>query len=212
MVRHGLAGIAAEPGVGLKALLDVSGAAPGKRLTSGTVGFGLAPRINAAGRLERAMMAVELLTTADPVRAREIALILDDTNLRRQQVERQILDEAKEMIKAEGGLGDRRSIVLGRKGWHAGVIGIVAGRLAEMFHRPSILVAHGRKYRKARRGRSRDSTSTRRSRNVRKDCIGFGGHPAAAGLKSTEDNFRNLPAGSRKRAALAHFVDSSSAC
>ncbi len=189
MVRHGLAGIAAEPGVGLKALLDVSGAVPGKRLTSGTVGFGLAPRINAAGRLERAMMAVELLTTTDPVRAREIALILDDTNLRRQQVERQILEEAKEMIKAEGGLGDRRSIVLGHQGWHAGVIGIVAGRLAEIFHRPSILVAHGAEI---SQGSARSIAGFDVYEAI-KECsqglIAFGGHPAAAGLKLTEANF-----------------------
>jgi single-stranded-DNA-specific exonuclease len=189
MVRHGLAGIAAEPGVGLKALLDVSGSAPGKRLTSGTVGFGLAPRINAAGRLERAMMAVELLTTTDPAQAREIALVLDDCNLRRQQVERQILEEAKEMLKAEGGLGDRRSIVLGKAGWHPGVIGIVAGRLTELFHRPSILVAHGVEI---SQGSARSIPGFDLYEAI-KECsqglTGFGGHPAAAGLRVTESEF-----------------------
>ena len=89
-------------------------------------------------------MAVEMLTTDDPSRAREIALLLDGFNKRRQEVERQIFDEAQEMLKAEGGLGDRRAIVLGRQGWHAGVIGIVAGRLAEAFHRPTVIISSGR--------------------------------------------------------------------
>ena len=75
MVRHGLAGIAAGPSVGLRALMEVSGSLDKKRLTTGMVGFGLAPRINAAGRLEQAMMAVEMLTTDDPARAREIATV-----------------------------------------------------------------------------------------------------------------------------------------
>ncbi len=189
MVRHGLASIADGPGVGLKALLEVSGASDGKRLTSDTVGFGLAPRINAAGRLERAMLAVDLLTTTDHEKAREIAAVLDDCNLRRQHVERQILDEAREMLKAEGGLGDRKSIVLGRKGWHPGVIGIVAGRLAEMFHRPSILVALGPEI---SQGSARSIPGFDLYEAILESShtlAGFGGHPAAAGLRVTGDQF-----------------------
>ena len=82
LVRHGLAGIAGDPSVGLRALLEVSGCLDKKRLTSGTVGFVIGPRINAAGRLERAMKAVEMLTTEDTVLAREIALELDQCNAR----------------------------------------------------------------------------------------------------------------------------------
>ena len=95
--------------------MEVSGSLDKKRLTAGMVGFGLAPRINAAGRLEQAMMAVEMLTTDDPEQARSIAALLDGCNMRRQEVERQILDEAQEMLEAEGGLGDRRAIVLGAR-------------------------------------------------------------------------------------------------
>jgi single-stranded-DNA-specific exonuclease len=195
MVRHGLAGIAAEPSAGLRALMEVSGSLDKKRLTTGMIGFGLAPRINAAGRLEQAMMAVEMLTTNDPPRAREIALLLDGYNKRRQEVERQIFDEAQEMLKAEGGLGDRRAIVLGRQGWHAGVIGIVAGRLAEAFHRPTVIIALGEEISQG----SARSIPGFDLYEALKDCsdglIAYGGHAAAAGLKLTADQ---LPAFARR--------------
>jgi single-stranded-DNA-specific exonuclease len=195
MVRHGLAGIAAGPSTGLKALMAVSGSLDKKKLTTGMVGFGLAPRINAAGRLEQAMMAVELLTTGDAARAGEIALLLDGCNKRRQEVERQIFEEARRMLDAEGGLGDRRAIVLARQGWHAGVIGIVAGRLAEAFHRPTVIIALG------------ETISQGSARSIPgfdlyealKDCseglIAYGGHAAAAGLRL---NPEHLPAFARR--------------
>jgi single-stranded-DNA-specific exonuclease len=187
LVRHGLAGIASAPTVGLRALLEVSNCLERKRLSAGTVGYSLAPRINAAGRLERAMMAVEMLTTEDPATAHEIALELDRCNTRRQEIERQIYDEARAQLERSGGLGDRRSIVLAGKGWHAGVIGIVAGRLAENYHRPAVIVALS------------DGICQGSARSIPgfdlyeaiKDCaqplIGFGGHAAAAGLKIMQE-------------------------
>src|SRR3954454_21419628 len=129
LVRHGLAGILGSPTGGLRALMEGAGCLDKSRLTTGMVGFGLAPRINAAGRLERAMRAVEMLTTEDPVLAIAIAQELDLVNSRRQEIEREIVQQAQEMIRAEGGSKDRGAIVLGRKGWHPGVIGIVASRL-----------------------------------------------------------------------------------
>src|SRR5207249_5566243 len=125
---------------GLRALLEVSGCL-GTALSTGTVGFKLAPRINAAGRLERAMQAVELLTTDDEARARELAKNLDECNARRQEIEQTIVAEAHQMLGAAGGLADRGAVVLGRRGWHPGVIGIVASRLVDAYHRPSIVVA-----------------------------------------------------------------------
>jgi single-stranded-DNA-specific exonuclease len=189
MVRHGLLGIAQRPSVGLRALLEVSGALTKRRLTTGTVGFGLAPRINAAGRLERAMLAVEMLTTGDDARARELAAVLDECNTRRQDVERQIVEEAHQMIKDSGGVGDKRAIVLGKKGWHTGVIGIVAGRLAEIYHRPTIVVSFGEEFAQG----SARSISGFNLYDAIKECadvlIAFGGHAAAAGLKLKEDQF-----------------------
>jgi single-stranded-DNA-specific exonuclease len=195
MVRHGLSGIATGPSPGLVALMEVSGARDKRKLTSGTIGFGLAPRINAAGRMERAMMAVEMLTTSDLARAREIAGELDRCNTRRQEVERQIYDEAHEIIKSEGGLGDRRAIVLGRPGWHPGVIGIVAGRLAESFHRPVVIVSLGTE---VSQGSARSIPGFDLYEAI-KDCseglLAFGGHSAAAGLKLIPDQ---LPAFARR--------------
>jgi single-stranded-DNA-specific exonuclease len=187
LVRHGLAGIAGDPGVGLRALLEVCGCLEKKRLSTGTVGFVIGPRINAAGRLERAMMAVEMLTTEDATRARSIAQELDLCNSRRQDIERKIYDEARAMIEALGGVKDRRSIVLAAKGWHPGVIGIVASRLVENYHRPTIMMAIG------------DTIVQGSARSIPgfdlyeaiKDCseslLAFGGHAAAAGLKVNED-------------------------
>jgi len=183
LVRHGLSGIDASPTVGLRALMEVSGAMNKKKLTAGTVGFNLGPRINAAGRLERAMRAVEMLTTDDTVLAREIAAELDECNSRRQEVEQTIVKEAHEMIRAAGDVGDRGALVVGREGWHPGVIGIVASRLVETYHRPAVVVAltdsHGQ-------GSAR-SVPGFNLYEALKACsgglLGFGGHSAAAGLK-----------------------------
>jgi single-stranded-DNA-specific exonuclease len=189
IVRHGLAGIAAAPMEGLRALMKVAGCLGKSRLTTGTVGFGLAPRINAAGRLERAMRAVEMLTTDDPALADSIAEELNLVNSRRQEIERAMVQEAQEMIKAEGGLKDRGAIVLGKKGWHAGVIGIVASRLVDYYHRPTVVVAFGDDY---CQGSARSVPGFNLYEAIR-DCseglMGFGGHAAAAGLRLTEGHF-----------------------
>jgi single-stranded-DNA-specific exonuclease len=189
LVRHGLAGIVASPMEGLRALMKISGCLERSRLTTGMVGFSLAPRINAAGRLEQARRAVELLTTEDPALAGAIAEELDLVNSRRQELERQIIHEAQEMIHAEGGLKDRGAIVLGRKGWHPGVIGIVAGRLVDFYHRPAVVVAFGDEL---AQGSARSVPGFDVYEAIR-DCseglIGFGGHAAAAGLKMSESHF-----------------------
>jgi single-stranded-DNA-specific exonuclease len=183
IVRHGLQGMFAAPTVGMKALMEVSGCLDKRRLTTGIVGFGLAPRINAAGRLERAMKAVEMLTTGDTAIARELAGELDRCNSRRQEVEQGIVAEAIEMLKAQGGLGDRRAIVLGRAGWHPGVIGIVASRLAEIYHRPTIIVSLGEPVSQGSARSIPGFDLYDAIRSCSDALIGFGGHQAAAGLK-----------------------------
>jgi single-stranded-DNA-specific exonuclease len=183
LVRHGLRKIDASPTEGLRALMDLAGCLGRRRLSTGTVGFNLAPRINAAGRLERAMRAVEMLTTDDTVLAREIAAELDRCNTRRQEVEQTIVKEAHEMIRAAGGVGERGAIVVGREGWHPGVIGIVAGRLAETYHRPAVVVALGDAL---AQGSARSVPGTDLYEAIKacsEGLLGFGGHPAAAGLK-----------------------------
>ena len=193
-VRHGLNGLLADTSVGIQALLEVSGCLGRDRMSTGQIGFGLAPRINAAGRLDRASKAFELLTTSDAARAAELAAEIDDCNRRRQDVERQITQEAHAQIEAQGGLGDRGGIVVGQAGWHPGVIGIVAGRLAETYHRPTVVVALG------------DSLGQGSARSVpgfdlhaalaavAETLQGFGGHKAAAGLKLRPDDFDEFSA------------------
>jgi single-stranded-DNA-specific exonuclease len=137
LVREGLATLANTAKPGLRALMSVSRADP-SALNSGTLGFRLAPRINAAGRLRRPDAGLELLLTEDPDRAREIAAELDAVNVERRAVEQRILWEAEAQV-AE--LGPRSAYVLASEDWHPGVIGIVASRVVERHHRPAVLVA-----------------------------------------------------------------------
>jgi single-stranded-DNA-specific exonuclease len=122
---------------GLRALMEVSRTDP-SALDASCLGFRLAPRINAAGRMRRADAGLELLLTDDPQRASEIAHELDAVNAERRSVEQRIGWEAEAMA-AE--MGERSAYVLAGIGWHPGVIGIVASRIVEHYHRPAILIA-----------------------------------------------------------------------
>jgi len=137
LVRAGLRALATTTRPGLRALMKVSRADPA-RIDARAVGFRLAPRINAAGRLERADAGLELLLSTDDERAAQIADELDRLNAERRLTETRILFEAEAQVAA---LGERSSYVLAGEGWHKGVIGIVASRIAERHHRPTVLVA-----------------------------------------------------------------------
>jgi single-stranded-DNA-specific exonuclease len=137
LVREGLSALAATDKPGLRALMAVSRADP-SALDTGTLGFRLAPRINAAGRLRRADAGLELVLTEDPARARVIAAELDAVNAERRAVEQRILWDAESQV-AE--LGERPGYVLWSEDWHPGVVGIVASRIVERHHRPAVLVA-----------------------------------------------------------------------
>jgi len=140
IARFGLERIKHSPLVGLRALVEASGLA-GEKVDAFDVGFKLAPRLNAAGRMGHARDALELFTTTDPRRAAELADALSVQNLARQTVERAILESALEFAQRAGMTApDRRAIVLADDGWHAGVVGIVCSRLVERFHRPTILL------------------------------------------------------------------------
>jgi single-stranded-DNA-specific exonuclease len=140
LVREGLSALAATGKPGLRALMAVARADP-SALDTGTLGFRLAPRINAAGRLRRADAGLELLLCTDPARARAIAGELDAVNVERRAVEQRIQWEAEAQVTA---LGARPAYVLTGEDWHPGVVGIVASRIVEHHHRPAILIAlHG---------------------------------------------------------------------
>lgn len=141
LARFGLGSIKQTRMTGLRALID-SADLTGEKIDSYHVGFLLAPRLNAAGRMGHAALAVELLTHADASRAAEIANYLESQNRARQQAERQILDQAlKQAADLRLDTDEHAAIVLGAPGWHAGVIGIVASRVVDRFHKPTIMVA-----------------------------------------------------------------------
>jgi single-stranded-DNA-specific exonuclease len=139
LVRWGLGELARGARPGVAALKRVAGIAPGTAVGAGQVGFRLGPRINAAGRLDDAGRGVRLLLTDDPEQARALAEELDAENRARQDIEKRILEEALEdaALRVRAGA---RGLVLWREGWHPGVVGIVASRVVERFHRPAVLV------------------------------------------------------------------------
>ena len=179
LVRRGLRALAATRKPGLRALMAAARVDP-SRVNERSVGFALAPRLNAAGRMYRADAGLELILTEDPARAQQVAEELDRANLERRQVERAIRFEAEAQI-AE--LGERGAYVLAGEDWHPGVIGIVAARLAERHHRPVVLIAlEGERGRGS--GRSIPSFDLLAGLGA---CAGHllrhGGHRAAAGLE-----------------------------
>lgn len=182
-VRHGLLGLNADPSVGLRALLEVAGCLGKQRLSTGMIGFNLAPRINAAGRMQKARAAVEMLTTDDAALAGNLARHLDECNRERQDIERAIVGEALRLVETEHPNGRPSGIVLGKDGWHSGVIGIVAGRVAEIHHRPTIVLAIDGELAQGS-GRSVPGFDLHQALDACRDgLIAFGGHRAAAGLK-----------------------------
>src|SRR5574341_214893 len=139
LVKWGLEELARSKRPGLDALKRVAGIAKGAPVGAGQVGFRLAPRINAAGRLDDAGRGVRLLLTSDAREAAALADELDRENQARQEIEKTILEEALADATARVKAG-ARGLVLHRPGWHPGVVGIVASRVVERFHRPAVLV------------------------------------------------------------------------
>jgi single-stranded-DNA-specific exonuclease len=178
LVREGLAALAATAKPGLRALMAVAKADP-SALDTGTLGFRLAPRINAAGRLRRADAGLELLLCDDPVRARAIAIELDAVNAERRAVEQRILWEAEAQVSEHGA---RSAYVLAAPDWHPGVVGIVASRIVERHHRPTILIALEGE-RGTGSGRSIPGFDLLGGLHAAAEHLGrYGGHRAAAGL------------------------------
>ena len=170
--------------VGLRALLDVAGLT-GKSIDGGHVSFLIAPRVNAAGRMASPDIAARLLLAADETmaaEAQELANQLNDENTRRQTEEAGILAQAKKLVETDPAVGARSIIVVGGEGWHRGVIGIVASKLVDAFHRPAIVLsidgdlAHG----SCRSIRHFDILGA--LERCAGHLIKFGGHKQAAGL------------------------------
>jgi len=183
-VKYGLQELSAPTRVGIRALNQVAGV--GTEVSCGAVGFRLAPRLNAAGRLEDAALGVELLLTDDPTKAAAMAAELDASNAERQAVEQEILRDAVSQVRGNQGMRGNKSIVLASAEWHPGVIGIVASRLVEMFHRPTILIALQNGNGKGS-GRSISGFHLYDALGACADhLLKFGGHRHAAGLAIDE--------------------------
>ena len=185
IVRKGLAVINTGGVVkGLQALRQVSGNMD-RTVDTGVIGFGLAPRLNAAGRLSNAESAVELLLTEERDVAQHLAAILDQENSERQQIEKEILQEAEAMIQAQGGA--KKVLVLASEGWHPGVIGIVASRLVERYYVPVVMIslsdAAGKGSCRSIEAFDLYQALTACSEHL----LQFGGHHQAAGLTISRD-------------------------
>jgi single-stranded-DNA-specific exonuclease len=178
LVRTGLQLLEQGRRPGIAALKEVAAV---KMVTAGSVGFGLAPRLNAAGRLEDASLGVQLLLNDDEQDKSVLAGMLDGFNRERQQLEQQTLKEAIAMLESDYD-NSAHSIVLAGENWHPGVIGIVASRLVERYHRPTVMIALDEGMGKG----SARSISAFHLYDAFKNCeeyfAGFGGHAMAAGL------------------------------
>ncbi len=169
----------------MQALLKVAKLDANKTLTSEDVGFAIAPRLNAAGRLGQARLGVELLTTENPERGMQLAEYVDQLNKQRQTVERRIFREAKALVEEHPDWLEHAALVLEHEEWHPGVIGIVASRIAEHFERPAVLIAVN-----SQEGIGQGSGRSFRSFDLHLGLSAcaehletFGGHRAAAGLR-----------------------------
>ncbi len=185
LVRYGLRLLSDTRNVGLRALIRAAGL-DHKPLTAGRVGYILAPRLNAVGRLDRALRGVELLMTESEADANRLARDFEELNARRQEIDRRTLDEARRMVERLD-LDATYGLVLAGEGWHAGVIGIVASRLVEEFGRPTILIALDGAEGKGS-GRSISPFDLHAGIGECRDLlIRFGGHRAAAGVTIARD-------------------------
>jgi single-stranded-DNA-specific exonuclease len=207
--KLGLEGLRSPVNPGLKALLEVAQLNHGRTLTSGEVAFRIAPRINAAGRMDVARDVIELFSVKDPVRAREIAHRLDELNGDRQEEERRILQSITAHFEEQPALCDAFCIVIDGEGWHRGVIGITATRVVERYGRPVLVVsrtgeeAHG----------SGRSIRAFHLLDALESCAGlftrFGGHAHAVGFSLPSANLPELRARldeyARSRLTLADF-------
>jgi single-stranded-DNA-specific exonuclease len=188
LVKRGLVQIANSRWVGVRELVEVCGLNP--PFAPADVGFGLGPRLNAAGRLGTAQSALELLLTENASRARTLAMELDQQNRERRAVEETVYQEAEAELATWFDPATHAAIVVGKRGWHPGVIGIAASRIQKHHHRPTIVVAFDDAGLGKGSGRSIEGLSLAQ---VLEECsahlLKCGGHEMAAGLTVHEDCF-----------------------
>lgn len=204
-VHLGLAKLNEDGGVGISSLIEVAGLKK-SYISVGQIVYGLAPRINAVGRLGSAEIAVELLTTKDQTEAHRIALTLEEENRRRKYIDSHTLEEARTKILSEFDPEQDCAIVLAKRDWHAGVIGIVASRIIESCYRPTVMIT-------IEDGIGKGSARSIPGFDIHfalRECsdllLQFGGHKYAAGLTIEE---KNIPEFTRRFKKVAGEMISS---
>ena len=191
LVNGGMGVMARSRWAGIGAMKEVADVR-GRKITTDDLAFRLAPRLNAPGRMGYPDTGVRILTVEEPLLAKALAVKINAANSERQSVERHIFDQVEDMIKSTEGIGGRRSLVMAGKDWHKGVLGIVASRLVEKYHRPSLViniqdgvaVGSGRSI----AGFNLYSALSHLGHLFEK----FGGHAHAAGFTLKEDNLEIL--------------------
>jgi len=210
--KLGLDGLRSPKNLGLRSLLEVAQLSVSRPLTSGEIAFRIAPRLNAAGRMDVARDVVELFSVKDPDRARELANRLDQLNAERQEEERRILDSITARVEEEPALREAYCVVIDGDGWHRGVIGITATRVVERYGRPALIIsrdgeeAHG----------SGRSISGFHLLDALESCAPmfsrYGGHAHAVGFALPSANVAGLRSHldlyARERLTLADFEPS----
>lgn len=188
LARRGLLELGGSARPGVLALKQVARVSPGE-MGVGAVAFQLGPRINAAGRMDAGLKVVEMLTTESSEVALRIAQELDEHNRERQAMEARVLEQALSQVESDPTLRERYSIVVGREGWHPGVLGIVASRILDRFHRPTVVVGF---HQGEGKGSARSIRGFHMVEGLRR-CADFlekfGGHEYAGGLSIKQENF-----------------------
>ena len=191
LVAKGLEKINQSPCPGIEALIEISGL-KGRKINTGNIAFGLAPRLNAAGRIDNPLRGFELLTSKNLAQAIPLARLLEAHNRQRQAIETDTIREAEEMIEKSVDLSSDRIIVLSKEGWNPGVIGIAASKIVERYYRPCILIA------------VEDGVGVGSARSIKgfsiyealKSCSclleKFGGHEQAAGFSLAKTDIDKL--------------------
>lgn len=191
IARLGLNEIAATKRLGLRTLIETSGIKD-KAITPEAVGFILGPRINASGRLDTAEIALELLITDNPQEALRLAKLMEGYNRQRQKIESAIMEEAQDLITREVNFKHHQVMVVAKEGWHLGVLGIVASKLADRFYRPAILIS-------IKDGLCRGSGRSIESFHLFNGLLeceslldNFGGHSHAIGMVIPQENIEEF--------------------
>lgn len=186
IAKLGLKLVEVTKNIGLKTLLEVSGY---KQIDSTTISFGIAPRINACGRMGHEKEALKLFLTEDANEAKEIALRLNEYNKERQEIEKRIFEEAVQEIE---NTKEKDVIVLGKENWHHGVIGIVSSKITDLYFKPSILICFEEKVGKGS-GRSVPGFDLYEAlSNCNNHISRFGGHSMAVGITVEKDEFEDF--------------------